>query len=198
MCLRCEPRRKLTNEEELQAYIYKTLHWGFLYGAQGYGKNMAAARKHRENVARMTGRVEVNSLDNCKLGVGKLEVTAPTKLPQKICNYRKPKLEWYGERQYGVIRNYHGSRHWSVIGDVVEEYKGKRFIGISEPTETEKMDSDFLMKFTGDDWVETRTLDVSSKTWVPQGKIFVTSGKPLKINDKSKETIERVQDITYP
>ena len=76
MCLRCEPRRKLSSEEEWQAYLYKAL-----YAGRGMGKNYAAASKLRERVA-------INSLDNGRLGVGTLKAVPPTKLPPKICNYR--------------------------------------------------------------------------------------------------------------
>lgn len=194
MCLRCEDR-PLTKLEREQAEIYKSMNWSLLYGARGIGKNYAAASKVR-------GEALHCRLINGKLTVGYLRDETATKLPPKICNYRKPKLYWYGElhRSNNFVHNpsMQRSSHWAVAGTRVGSFKGKRFIGISEPTEIEKMDSDFLKRLTGDDWVETRTSNVSSKSWVPQGKIFVMSGKPLKINDKSKETIERVQDITYP
>lgn len=129
---------------------------------------------------------------------------------------------WGYNSEYWVAQ----SRHWKIIPDkltlkgrdpkdglsvfpsvpmgsttgrheAADPFKGKRFIGISEPAESEQIDNDFLKRFTGDEWVETRTLS-KPHVWKPQGKIFVTSGKPLKINDKSKETIERVERIEYP
>lgn len=124
------------------------------------------------------------------------------KLPQKICNYRKPKVYWFGEL-HGSNNLYHNpdftmTRHWEVLGDRVEPFRGKRFIGISEPDESEKIDNDFPKRFTGDEWVETRTLSTEEFKWTPQGEIFIMSGKPLKINEKDKDTVEQVERISYP
>jgi hypothetical protein len=201
MCLRCEDR-PLTKLEREQAEIYKAMTWGLLHGAQGLGKNYAAASKVRERVW-----ASLTDADNHGASFW-TEKTA--KMPQKICNYRKRKLYWFGEL-HGSNNFVHNPSmqvsHWAGTRGMgartgrfanADPLKGKRFIGISEPTETNQFDQDFLKKFTADEWVETRTLDVSSKTWVPQGKIFVSSGKPLKINDKSKEIIERVKGIEFP
>lgn len=79
-----------------------------------------------------------------------------------------------------------------------DEFRGRRFIGISEPPSSEKIDSDFLKKFTGDEWVETRTLNVKSSGWKPQGVIFVASNKALRINTRDKATVERVHVIEFP
>lgn len=79
-----------------------------------------------------------------------------------------------------------------------DSFKGRRFIGISEPSHTEKIDDDFLKKFTGDVWVETRTLNVKSSGWVPQGVVFVASNQPLRINTRDKAIVERVQLIEFP
>ena len=59
------------------------------------------------------------------------------------------------------------------VQEAADEYKSKRFIGISEPTESERMDSEFLKKFTGDEWVETKTLNHKSSEWKPQGEIII-------------------------
>lgn len=79
-----------------------------------------------------------------------------------------------------------------------DTFKGRRFIGISEPSHTESIDDDFLKRFTGDDWVETRTLNVKSTGWVPQGVVFVASNKALKINTRDKAIVNRVQLIEFP
>lgn len=79
-----------------------------------------------------------------------------------------------------------------------DSFKGSRFIGISEPSHTEKIDDDFLKRFTGDVWVETRTLNVKSSGWVPQGVVFVASNQPLRINTRDKAVVERVQLIEFP
>jgi phage/plasmid-associated DNA primase len=76
--------------------------------------------------------------------------------------------------------------------------KGRRFYGISEPPMGDAVDNEFFKKLTGDDWVETRTLNVKSAGWVPQGVPFVASNKPLKINTRDKAIVERVQMIEFP
>jgi hypothetical protein len=179
-------RRPLTEQEKRQAELYKALNWSLLYGAQGYGKNYAAARRVREHVARMRNGNNVSDRTGETLRL-------KPQMPQKICNYRKPKLYWFGEL-HGSNNFVHNAgmraSHWAVtqgkmqhlaMGTTTGRFadadplKNRRLVPISEYTE----------------WVETRTLDVSSKAWEPKGEIFVMSGKPLKINDKSKETIER-------
>jgi hypothetical protein len=40
-----------------------------------------------------------------------------------------------------------------------------------------RVDEDFLMKLTGDEWVETKTLDAKSEAWKPQGTLYVSSGR---------------------
>lgn len=79
-----------------------------------------------------------------------------------------------------------------------DSFKGRRFIGVSEPPMHDPIDNEFLKKFTGDDWVETRTLNVKSSGWVPQGVVYVASNKPLKINTRDKAIVERVQMIEFP
>lgn len=79
-----------------------------------------------------------------------------------------------------------------------DSYKGRRFIGISEPPMGDPIDNEFLKKFTGDEWVETRTLNVKSSGWIPQGVVFVASNKALKINSRDKAIVERVQMIEFP
>jgi phage/plasmid-associated DNA primase len=79
-----------------------------------------------------------------------------------------------------------------------DAFKGRRFIGVSEPPMGDAIDNEFLKKFTGDDWVETRTLHVKSTGWVPQGVVYVASNKPLKINTRDKAIVERVQMIEFP
>lgn len=79
-----------------------------------------------------------------------------------------------------------------------DSMNGSRFVGISEPSHTEKIDDDFLKKYTGDDWVETRTLNVKSSGWTPQGVIFIASNHALKINTRDKAITNRVQLIEFP
>lgn len=77
-------------------------------------------------------------------------------------------------------------------------FRSKRFIAVSEPSSTEKIDDDFLKKFSGDDYVMTRTLNVKSSGHTPQGIIFVASNASLKINTRDKAIVDRVQMIEFP
>lgn len=79
-----------------------------------------------------------------------------------------------------------------------DSFKGRRFYGISEPPMNDPIDNEFLKKLTGDEWVETRTLNVKSAGWIPQGVPFVATNKPLKINTRDKAIVERVQMIEFP
>lgn len=77
-------------------------------------------------------------------------------------------------------------------------FKGKRFIGISEPDSKTDIDDDFLKRYTGDVWVETRTLHAKSTGWAPQGVIFVSSNGTLRINTRDQAIVDRVQVIDFP
>jgi putative DNA primase/helicase len=79
-----------------------------------------------------------------------------------------------------------------------DHFRGRRFIGISEPSSTEKIDDDFIKRFTGDIWVETRTLNAKSEGWIPQGVIFCASNNNLKINTREPAIVQRVQVIEFP
>lgn len=79
-----------------------------------------------------------------------------------------------------------------------DHFRGRRFLGISEPSSTEKIDDDFLKRYTGDKWVETRTLNEKSEGWVPQGVIFCASNIFLKINTREPAIVQRVQVIEFP
>lgn len=192
----------LMEDEGFRAEYRRHLLFGLIYGRQGFGKNMRAAAKLRDQAKWWAVSGERRPF------------------PQKICNYQRPKVYWFGEL-HGSNNFIHNegfsiARHWDIkpdalyirganpnngtsihIGDTVEEYKSKRFIGVSEPPMGDAIDNDFLMKFTGDDWVETKTLNRKSSEWKPQGKIFIASGQPLRMHNEDKETIERVKEITY-
>lgn len=79
-----------------------------------------------------------------------------------------------------------------------DKFKGKRFIAISEPSHREEIDDDFLKRFTGDEWVETRTLHIKSSGWVPQGALFVSSNKTLRISSTDEAIVTRVQVFEFP
>lgn len=76
--------------------------------------------------------------------------------------------------------------------------RGRRFIVISEPSSSEKIDDDFIKQYTGDEWIETRTLNVKSSGHTPQGVIFVLSNDRLKINTRDTAIVDRVQTIAFP
>lgn len=79
-----------------------------------------------------------------------------------------------------------------------DNFRGRRIISVPEPSSTEKIDDDFLKRFTGDIWVETRTLNEKSTGFVPQGVAFVASNDQLKINTREQAIVERVQVIEFP
>lgn len=220
MCQRCEGPSPVSEAAQRQYEIYKTLNWSLLYGRAGEGKNYAAASKVLEKAA----CVHRGEALQCRyVGgsyiVGYLRDEEAVKVPQKICGYRKPKVYWFGETGTNVPYSLgNRSAHFAVLERKLEDFfaeyvkeslemansfeadplKGRRFIGINEPTDSEQIDNDSLKRLTGDEWTEARTLDVSSKAWVPQGKLFIGGSKPLKINEKSKEIIEQVKRIEYP
>lgn len=189
------------NEDEAVEYIAKkAVLWSLIYGS-GLVEGLPTKDKFMQNY----WDAVPNALDSRKLGTFTLDAEQPTALPPKICTYRKPKLYWFGEvhgsNNFIWDEGYTMGRHWSVIGDTVEEYnplKGRRFISEPEEQNWDNVDNEFLKKLTGDEWVETKTCDKKSSEWKPQGKIIVMSGKPLRMNNKDKETIERVEGIEYP
>lgn len=79
-----------------------------------------------------------------------------------------------------------------------DNFRGRRFIGISEPSSKEDIDDDFLKRLTGDEWVETRTLHAKSSGWTPQCVVFVLSNATLKINSRDQAIVDRVQVIDFP
>lgn len=76
--------------------------------------------------------------------------------------------------------------------------RGKRMIGISEPDTGKEIDDDFLKRFTGDVWVETRNLREKSHGWAPQGIIYIASNDYLKINTRDKAIVDRIHIVNFP
>lgn len=79
-----------------------------------------------------------------------------------------------------------------------DDFRGRRFIAISEPSSREDIDDDFLKRFTGDENMKTRTLNVQSSDWTPQGILCVSSNATLKINFRDEAIVDRVQVIEFP
>lgn len=175
----------LMEDEAFRAEYQRHLLYALIHGRQGYGKNMSAKQKLM---------ADISSLDNVKLNVGTLHGSRVAKLPQRVCNYRKPKVDWYGPKQWTAKDVYLKGRDPK---DGLSVFSGKRFIAISEPAESEQFDQDYLKRFTGDEWVETKTYNSRAEAWKPQAELYIMSGKPLKINEKDEETIERVKRIEF-
>ena len=143
----------LYEDEKVKKELQRHLVFSLLYGRQGYGKNFELSRQLRQQ-ASWFGEITGNSN---VVGAAKRD-DRPT-LPQKICNYRKLKVDWYGtETPKYSLRS--GSAHFDVskmfikgrdpkdglsvfppMGSTTgrkEEanpLKGKRFIGVSEVPE---------------------------------------------------------------
>jgi phage/plasmid-associated DNA primase len=79
-----------------------------------------------------------------------------------------------------------------------DEYRGARFVYISEPPNTGKTDDDFLKAITGDGDVTTRTLNKQESMWNPQCLLCIASNDSLKINFRDEAIVERVQEIRFP
>lgn len=79
-----------------------------------------------------------------------------------------------------------------------DEYRGARFVYISEPPNTGRTDDDFMKSITGDGDVTTRTLNKKESTWNPQCLLCIASNAPLKINFRDEAIVERVQVINFP
>lgn len=79
-----------------------------------------------------------------------------------------------------------------------DQFRNKRFIAISEPSSTDHVDDEFLKRFTGEDWIMTRTLNSKSSGWSPQGLLFIASNGPLKINSRDEATVQRIKVIEFP
>lgn len=77
-------------------------------------------------------------------------------------------------------------------------FRGRRMIGVSEPDTGKEVDDDFLKRFTGDVWVETRNLREKSHGWAPQGVLFIASNDYLKINTRDRAIVDRVQIVSFP
>ena len=78
------------------------------------------------------------------------------------------------------------------------DFKGRRFIPISEPDHRKAIDDDFLKNFTGDEGVKTRTLHAAFEPWTPQGILFVASNAPLRINTRDNAIVDRLHMIEFP
>lgn len=79
-----------------------------------------------------------------------------------------------------------------------DEFRGRRFIAISEPDESKFADTAFLKRFSGDGIVHSAGKYANTYGWRPQGILFVAANNPLKVNIHDPATVERIKIITFP
>lgn len=79
-----------------------------------------------------------------------------------------------------------------------DQFRGRRFIAISEPDESKPADAAFLKRFSGDGLVHSAGKYANSYGWRPQGILFVASNNPLKVNIHDPATVERIKIIDFP
>lgn len=76
--------------------------------------------------------------------------------------------------------------------------RGARFVGISEPSATKRLDDTFCKQITGGDEVRTRGLHKSSTPWLPQCVIFIASNHPVNFFTEDQAFVDRVCLIEFP
>lgn len=76
--------------------------------------------------------------------------------------------------------------------------RGARFVGISEPSATKRLDDTFCKQVTGGDEVRTRGLHKSSTPWLPQCVIFIASNHPVNFFTTDQAFVDRVCLIEFP
>lgn len=78
------------------------------------------------------------------------------------------------------------------------DFKGRRFISVSEPDHRAPADDDFLKSVSGDETMMTRGLYGQFEEWTPQGILFIASNAPLRINTRDTAIVERLHLISFP
>lgn len=79
-----------------------------------------------------------------------------------------------------------------------DQFRGLRFVAISEPNVDRKVDDSFLKGFTGGDWLSTRTLHAKPISWKSQGVLFVASNSDLKFNTSDMSILDRFANVLFP
>lgn len=79
-----------------------------------------------------------------------------------------------------------------------DQFRGRRFIAISEPDESKHADAAFLKRFSGDGIVHSAGKYANTYGWRPQGILFVAANNPLKVNIHDPATVERIKIIDFP
>lgn len=169
----------MMEDDEFRAEYQRHLLYALIHGRQGYGKNLRAKEEFM---------AEISNLDNVQRPATlSADRIAKPKMPQKVCNYRKPKLEWYGTQVWasGYYPNW-VARHWDIRPDAL-------YIRGADPNNGTSI-------FGKDDGIRGTTKTLSHKTnpWKPKGELFISSGKKLQTHVKDKDTVERVKRIEFP
>lgn len=86
-----------------------------------------------------------------------------------------------------------GQQNWEQ-----DTLRGARFVGISEPSPSAKLDDTFCKQVTGGDEVRTRTLRAKSSPWTPQCVIFIASNHPVNFTTSDNAFVERLCLIQFP
>jgi phage/plasmid-associated DNA primase len=79
-----------------------------------------------------------------------------------------------------------------------DDFKGRRWVAISEPDENQPADTPFLKRFSGDVNMKTGGKHANSKNWTPQGILAIASNRPLRINIRDGATVDRIKIIQFP
>lgn len=79
-----------------------------------------------------------------------------------------------------------------------EKLRGKRFVGVSEPSIGSKLDDTFCKQVTGGDIVNTRTLYQAGSGWVAQCVMFIASNHTVQLNTRDQAFLERLCFIKFP
>lgn len=166
-----------------------------LWSKQGYGKGYQVSRKIHEQA--MTYRLMMHGTErfyvkgrDARFGLSML----PSKPKPVALNFGLwDQAEMRHRNDVAKVLTSREKR--AMIADVTfgarfgrgaDPLKGRRFIGSSEPTDADAIDSSYLMRLTGDEFVETRTFHSLKDSWEPQGELYVASGQKLKF-DKDKK-----------
>jgi P4 family phage/plasmid primase-like protien len=77
-------------------------------------------------------------------------------------------------------------------------FRAKRFVGISEPDTSHKLDESFLKKFTGGDTMSTRTLHARPVSWISQGVLFIATNNEMKFKATDRAIVDRLATVNFP
>jgi P4 family phage/plasmid primase-like protien len=78
------------------------------------------------------------------------------------------------------------------------DLRGLRFVAMSEPSTSDKLDGAFVKRLTGGDAVTTRGIREAQITWQPQCVVFVASNDPLRFQSTDTALLNRVKLLTFP